>query len=81
MEPVETEKLKLYHRYLGASIALKGLHDTISEIQVFTLTQLWPEGSKELDAVSDALEGIKGLIVHRNDQIVEAAGRLADEKE
>lgn len=72
----DIERHGLMHRYLGASIALKGMWDSLAHIQVFTLPTLWPEGSSELDAVHDALEGVKAMIMMRETQISEAAERM-----
>lgn len=70
---MDQDKNDLLQRYTGASISLASLYETLSEIQIFTLNRLWPEGSKELDAAADTIEGVKALLVNRNNQIKKAA--------
>lgn len=74
--PTDPEQQMLYHRLIGAFICMDNLKQALSEIQLFTIPLLWEEGSTELDAVADAMQGVKVIIDTKMQLIYQAIGEL-----
>jgi hypothetical protein len=78
-KPTDPDKLAVYYMYQGAAVALTKVFDSLNEIQIMHIDQVWDPAGPEYQAVAEAFEAFKVLIANSQNQIInEAIGLLDD---